>query len=184
MPPGGAIAEWSLEGCGDFCARWPDVDRVIRDLGYELHWVVDDPENGPARLEDHLRTLAVLDQLVPDEISETWMAISDEYPALGRQLERAEFDYERLDELYRAEAVDWARSTPYVSARIDMGEDTGFYVRMFEAWQAGASQLPEWVYEERWPGPGGVRPRADRRNSRGDRSGRSQYVRDDRAVRT
>jgi len=148
---GAEVGQWSLDGCGDFCARWSDMGRVTEELGYWLQWVVEEPESGEARLDSHLRTLELLDQLVADEIRETWTMISAAYRDWVDRWERAGFDPERLEDVVQSEAVDWARSTPYLSARIDAGEDSGFYARAFEEWQAGASQVPEWVYEERWP---------------------------------
>jgi len=143
-----AIAEWSLEGCGEFCARWPDMARVQADLEW-LHWVIESPENGPARLEEHLRTLAIFDQLAPDEIRDTWTAIDETYQRWVDAWERADFEPERTESVLQDEALEWARTAPDLAKGIDFGPETAFFVRVLEEWQAGATEVPVWVYE-RW----------------------------------
>ncbi len=149
---GSSIADWSLEGCGDFCARWPDMNRVTAEVGNErLQWVVEDPQNGRPRLEEHLGTLAILDQLAPAEVGDSWEVIYEAYRDWVNRWEQAEFDAATFESTMESGAVEWVRTMPHLSTAMDFGSDDDFYVRILEAWQGGASEVPDWVYKE-WVG--------------------------------
>jgi len=66
-----AIDDWSVEACGDFCARWPEFEYVVRyqpDFDWSL-W--------HDNLDRYLLSLAIGDRLAPDAVKDEWDTAAD-----------------------------------------------------------------------------------------------------------
>ncbi len=109
------IDTWTLDGCGDFCSRWGETREAIEALGYDLGWVADMGEEGPARLSRMQARLAVATQQVPDELRAEWdrmLVVSDDWL---RWWESLDFDGTRaFGPEGRAAAAAVARGVPYL----------------------------------------------------------------------
>ena len=65
-----AIDEWTVTGCGDFCDRWPAIERAIR-LDDE-NFFFQEPQRLAERDRTDMRLLASIDPIVPDELRTAW----------------------------------------------------------------------------------------------------------------
>ncbi len=66
-----AIDDWAIEACGDYCARWPEFEYILR---YEEHF---DGHIWFENLDRYELALAAGDRLVPDEVQADWAVAVD-----------------------------------------------------------------------------------------------------------
>lgn len=64
-----AIDQWTVTGCGDFCARWPEIEAAVRITDRDLH---EGPAEVLSRERDEAELRAIIDPLVPEALRSAW----------------------------------------------------------------------------------------------------------------
>jgi hypothetical protein len=150
-----SVESWAAAGCGDFCARWPELRQALDELGGWLEWARR-PEETDHRLARFERTLALGSELAPDGMRSDWdLAVtvrtdwvrwwgSFGFDPQAFQLDEAEFVGTAPAQL----ALEIVRSADYFSLEhlsdFILNDPSTNQIRQeaWMAWQSG-SELPE-----------------------------------------
>jgi hypothetical protein len=152
-----SVESWAAAGCGDFCARWPELRQALDELGGWLEWVRHSEEEAD-RLARFERTLALGSELAPEETRSDWdLAVvaradwvrwwgSFDFNPQPLQLDDREFVETEAAEV----ALEIIRTADYIASEnladfiVDDGDPSGNRVRQeaWMAWQSGA-ELPK-----------------------------------------
>ena len=103
-----AIDDWAVEACGDFCARWPEFEYIVR---YEPNF---DWGMWHDNLDRYLLSLAMGDRLVPDAIEDEWAVAADiqrRRMTMFRDLDMS-LDVEEETALKRWGVLPWDEAQP------------------------------------------------------------------------
>lgn len=91
-----AIDEWSLEGCGGFCARWGDTREAISRL-VEPGWLVGVGQSEPAQLQTMQARIEVAARVVPPGIEREWQQLESLLNDWFDWLSSFDFDWRHSD---------------------------------------------------------------------------------------
>jgi hypothetical protein len=103
-----AMDAWTVTGCGDFCSRWPQIERAVRPpTDGSGNW---NPERARRDEAASVRLLSGVAELVPAELAFPWQDVtqwrsvvtesvaaregSQEYFSIDEDLERLELNFE------------------------------------------------------------------------------------------
>ena len=94
-----AIDEWSITGCGDFCARWGETSGAVDQLGahHDLGWVRDMGEEGRSQYDEMQARVALAGRLVPDELTTDWAQLEAALADWNAFWAALDFDRGRVD---------------------------------------------------------------------------------------
>jgi hypothetical protein len=151
-----AIEQWTIEGCGDFCSRWPDLRRALDETGTEELWWVGAEEEGEnsgrTRLAEHLRAFEIGSRLAPDEVREVWDVAVEARLDWIAWWESLDYRGDRLDSPEaRQQGLEILREATYLAeehAFVDADHDPigPERRRVIAAWQDGVDQAPAWLW--------------------------------------
>ena len=157
------IDAWSLDNCGDFCTRWPELRRALDETGSELAWV-NEGEEGRRRLNERVGLLEVGSELAPDEIRDDWDAVVTARLDWIDWWQSFDFTWEGFESQAAEErAIDLARDAAYLFDDVLMDASQ---TREGRSWQAGRGGTPDWLIDHWRASPSGRQVRVIERLER------------------